>query len=542
MRLLDVSTMQLKEFVDDEIPPYAILSHTWGDGEVSINDLAAPYVDQKPGFQKIRYICTQAQRDGIQFAWCDTCCIDKSSSAELSESINSMFRYYANAHFCYAYLVDVTTKMPGPFEQQFAKSRWFQRGWTLQELIAPERVIFFAKGWVELGGKDNLEDKIVRITGVPGSVLCWPWTVQSYSIARRMSWASNRTTTRIEDEAYSLFGILEVNMPLVYGEGRNAFRRLQEELIKRSHDESIFSHSGPNILADRPAAFKDSKHIVPLKHAELHQPFSMTSRGVYIELRLVHGKNENTTDKNLPLYGVLNCHYKGDYDNYYAIPLQCIDRPDTFVRSSGPPLRIPEVEALRSERRKIYIELREPRRVTVSCILQCDFARKHGYVFNFGQSANNYGTTFAVDGQIMTLYLNPRSLSRWACMRFSFDHFRPEQEFDGLVFFDLACDKIGVWIQQRSVPLDRWTKGEYDSKFEGWKAEGSPQAYSTDLEIETDSYRQKVKVEAEIRLEERLKEKVWILDVSRSTPGKKRRIISSDVSCGILLRNLWNHN
>lgn len=164
----------------------------------------------------------------------------------------------------------------------------------------------------ELAGKSDLINEIFEITGIPIAVLHWPGTVQSYSIARRMSWASDRKTTRAEDEAYSLLGIFDVNMPLVYGEGRNAFPRLQEELLRRSDDESVFVHSEPNILAQHPAAFPDSRRIVPLKRTEFPQPFSMTNIGIYIKLLLLQKDAEHGADMKSSVYGVLNCHRKND--------------------------------------------------------------------------------------------------------------------------------------------------------------------------------------------------------------------------------------
>lgn len=147
MRLIDLYSMRLREFVGDQIPPYGILSHTWGDGEVTFTDFKAGNAKDKLGFEKIHCLCTQAKLDGLEFVWCDTCCTDKSSSAELSESINSMFKWYQNAEICYAHLSDVYTGEPGFFERQFGKSRWFQRGWTLQELIAPKPVRFYGNDW-----------------------------------------------------------------------------------------------------------------------------------------------------------------------------------------------------------------------------------------------------------------------------------------------------------------------------------------------------------------------------------------------------------
>src|SRR5271163_802044 len=246
MRLLKVEEdgeFSLIEFIVDKIPRYAILSHTWGaDGEeVTYEDLTRGTGKSKAGYQKIRFCEKQAANDGLKYFWVDTCCIDKSSSAELTEAINSMFRWYRNAVKCYVYLSDVSTlrhfendDLPRPtWKLAFRKSRWFTRGWTLQELIAPKSVEFFSKEGVLLGDKTTLEQLIHEITTVPVDVLRGA-PVSKFPIEERMRWTANRNTKRREDRAYCLLGIFRVYMPLIYGEGDNAFTRLEEEIYKPS--------------------------------------------------------------------------------------------------------------------------------------------------------------------------------------------------------------------------------------------------------------------------------------------------------------------
>jgi hypothetical protein len=171
------------------------------------------------------------------------CCIDKTSSAELSEAINSMFRWYEKAETCYAYLSDVPDGaglVPAQVRARFAASRWFTRGWTLQELIAPRYVLFFSRHWKYFGTKESLCDQISAITGIDTDTLLGAG-LEHVSVARKMSWASCRNTTRIEDSAYCLLGLFDVNMPLLYGEGQKAFQRLQEEILRSSHDYSLFA-------------------------------------------------------------------------------------------------------------------------------------------------------------------------------------------------------------------------------------------------------------------------------------------------------------
>jgi hypothetical protein len=247
MRLLQLNkageVSLLNDNIGDDVPPYAILSHTWGaDGEeVTYKDLMNGTGKGKAGYNKIRFCGEQAKRDGLQYFWVDTCCIDKSSSAELQEAINSMFRWYRDATKCYVYLSDVSSATleasdmsDQPWEAAFRKSRWFTRGWTLQELIAPSSVEFFTKEGVELGSRSSLERYIHEVTGIPIKALRGH-NLADFSVHERMIWAEKRNTTRQEDKAYSLLGIFGVHLPLIYGEGREgAVRRLREEIQKAS--------------------------------------------------------------------------------------------------------------------------------------------------------------------------------------------------------------------------------------------------------------------------------------------------------------------
>ncbi len=188
--------------------------------------------------------------------WIDTCCIDKSSSAELSEAINSMFRWYGDAEVCYAFLSDVDAdENPNLLPSSFRNSRWFTRGWTLQELIAPGVVYFYGAGWEQIGSRDTLLDLIVSITKIHASYFT-SGDVTQFSAAQKMAWASNRNTTRVEDAAYSLLGLFDINMPLLYGEGSRAFARLQEEILRQSEDDSLLTHNHADILAPSPWWFR----------------------------------------------------------------------------------------------------------------------------------------------------------------------------------------------------------------------------------------------------------------------------------------------
>lgn len=263
MWLIDVQSYKLKYFQDvSQVDcKYAILSHRWEDDEVSHSDMTSRWdrlrLRRMKGWYKIQKCCEQAAKEGLPFAWVDTCCIDKTSSAELQEAINSMFRWYADAKACYVFMSDV--KMATPEESQdasaesrtlsaFKKSQWFSRGWTLQELLAPKDLTFYDREWYSLGTRSQRRSIVREITGIPEPFLIGfnpEWTLNTdVCIAEVMIWASGRKTTRIEDKAYSLLGIFGVSMPMLYGEGTRAFSRLQEQLLSTRDDQTIFAWTG----------------------------------------------------------------------------------------------------------------------------------------------------------------------------------------------------------------------------------------------------------------------------------------------------------
>ena len=296
MYLLNTSTFQLHRFLSDEVPPYVILSHTWGDGEVLFQDLEKPrlHYRQLKGFSKIEKCCALARSDGWEFVWIDNCCIDQKSSAELSEAINSMYRWYKAAIVCYAYLADISVSVgrtDAP-KKKLRESRWFTRGWTLQELLAPKFVTFYDRDWIDVGTKHSLQHLISDATGIDISHLFDP---DPASAAAKMSWASSRETTRPEDIAYSLLGLFDVNMPLLYGEGATkAFERLQHEIIRSKDDESIFAWLTPmhyngqlygGMLAPSPECFSRSGNIVCIGLPGFYGPrLTLSSSGISLEL------------------------------------------------------------------------------------------------------------------------------------------------------------------------------------------------------------------------------------------------------------------
>ncbi|KAI0016500.1 HET-domain-containing protein [Xylariomycetidae sp. FL0641] len=293
MRLVNVKTLNLEEYHGDRIPPYAILSHTWREEEANFKGWQQGIRSRKTaGNRKIQEACRLARNDRFQYLWCDTSCIDKSSSVELSEAINSMFAWYRRAAICYAYLDDIDGEDEGATSLRLC--RYWKRGWTLQELLAPRKMTFFDKKWQPLGSRTDLGSVISSITGIPRQCLVYPNEVFGASIAQRMSWLSKRQTTRLEDKAYCMLGIFDLNMPLLYGEGSKAFVRLQEELIRVSNDHTIFCWDWLgeyvpvqwcSMLAPSPEVYEFAGVWQPCgSQAGEISKFSMTNSGLAIEL------------------------------------------------------------------------------------------------------------------------------------------------------------------------------------------------------------------------------------------------------------------
>ncbi|CAI6225713.1 unnamed protein product [Periconia digitata] len=239
MRLLrfdQAGRLLLTDFSGKTTPPYAILSHRWGNSEVLFTDIVNRNYEEKEGYRKIKFCAEQAVKDQLQYFWIDTCCIDKWNLSELSRSINSMFCWYKDAKRCYVFLPDVSVPTAtaiapkSDWEASFRASEWFRRGWTLQELIAPESVEFFSLEGQRIGDKRSLEQLVHEISNVPTEALqgiC----IEKFTIKERIEWAKNRETTEEEDTIYCLLGVLGVSMPSSYGEGREKARiRLEAEL------------------------------------------------------------------------------------------------------------------------------------------------------------------------------------------------------------------------------------------------------------------------------------------------------------------------
>ncbi|KAK7968011.1 uncharacterized protein PG986_002288 [Apiospora aurea] len=318
MRLINTTKIELVDA--NEEARYAILSHRWEEEEVTLQEIqelsrrqwskavshTANAIRAKKGYIKLKSFAALALREGYEYIWVDTCCIDKTSSAELSEAINSMYRWYRKADKCYAYLSDVKhgyhDKIGGVFYLLCSESRWFTRGWTLQELVAPAKLSFYGADWKYLGSKNDDEDiqfDLKKITGINIRVLDGSLQIFDVSVAERMKWASKRETSRPEDLAYSLLGIFDANMPLLYGEGgAKAFIRLQEEILRSSNDHTIFAWRLPHenskkkefhgLLAPYPRCFDGVESFRPLPPvvSQMSTVWATTNQGMHLSLFL----------------------------------------------------------------------------------------------------------------------------------------------------------------------------------------------------------------------------------------------------------------
>ncbi|OBT51768.1 hypothetical protein VE04_08199 [Pseudogymnoascus sp. 24MN13] len=328
MWLLNVQTKKLEEFFGEKIPKYAILSHTWGENEASFKDVKRN--GYRSGSPKIHGSCAQAQAIGLEYIWIDTCCIDKRSSSELLEAISSMWDWYNKATICFAYLSDVPdgdNYMED--DSAFSSSRWFKRGWTLQELIAPPVVRFYNASWQFIGKKSEHQDDhqfTLKISNITVAMRC--------SVAEKMSWAAGRETTRPEDVAYSLLGIFGLNGSMA--------AIITTNVLYLHHRRQILQYAGAEHRVEV-GEFKPSH-------------FSLTNMGLHIEMRIC------SLDIVGGSLGLLNCSpFVGIYRDSpksIALPLISSTRyPNCFSRAEGcAPVLVPSNLFSESVESHIYID------------------------------------------------------------------------------------------------------------------------------------------------------------------------------------------
>ncbi|KAF4875144.1 Vegetative incompatibility protein HET-E-1 [Colletotrichum siamense] len=364
MRLINVDTLALEEFFGNDVPRYAILSHTWGPDEVSFQDWKTMAVArERTGFQKIELARRHAFSQDIGYLWIDTNCINKDSSAELAEAINSMFAWYRDAEICYAYLSDVSeaedcdeAASKDALLSRVSQSQWFTRGWTLQELLAPRQVLFFSREWRQVGTRKSLVETISKVTGISTAYLVYKRKriapISGASVAERMSWLSCRKTSRVEDMAYCMLGIFDINMPLLYGEGSRAFTRLQEEILRISTDESLFCwswndddpRSWTSMLAPSPRNFRSAREYHPARDESSRPvPYSMTNFGLSIQLPIIRLAEMPRSDVWLRPFEYIAVLSAGTTDGHLVgIPLEKTPTLDTYkvVRDCPRPIAL----------------------------------------------------------------------------------------------------------------------------------------------------------------------------------------------------------
>jgi hypothetical protein len=305
-----------------------------------------------------------------------------------------MYSWYENSAVCYTWLGDVSEHNPRShlYEDEISESRWFTRGWTLQELIAPKEMHFFNKDWKFLGDKRTLLPILTKVTKIPHNVLKDSSQRTFSSVARKMSWAGNRETTRVEDVAYSLFGIFEVNMPLLYGEGQRAFIRLQEEILKETSDQSILAWNpidsdgmylkelSGSVLAASPKAFVGSENVVSFPSTAGRQPHLITNRGLRIEAPILTGVSRSIMHN----VAILDCHLENDFSGPIGIPLFETPEGSVFLRRlrDGKITKYSTTQVEGAEVRMIYIAKHVPeeiRQCPNTCVIRAVSMKAYGY-------------------------------------------------------------------------------------------------------------------------------------------------------------------
>ena len=332
MRFLNTKTLRFEEVADsslgEEQNRYAILSHRWGaaQDEISFADInESQDISHKKGFAKMKGFCDVAASLGYRYGWDDTCCINKGDSSELSEAINSMYRWYRGSSVCIVYLEDI----PG---KSIMDSRWFDRGWTLQELIAPAAAEFYDRHWNHIQSKSDVVADLSSKTNIPEDVLTGRTSPSQCSVAQRMSWAARRETTRVEDRAYCLLGIFDVSMPQIYGEREKAFLRLQRAISQQSKDESIFAWSM--------GLEKDEKDytglLAPSPLSYLHCGDVISTRGStgFVETNGELSMTLKTSPHSMEtFYAILNCTHIANPDSRIAILLTRLPTENEYLRA-----------------------------------------------------------------------------------------------------------------------------------------------------------------------------------------------------------------
>ena len=531
MRLLNVHTMKLHTFYNEKIPPYAILSHTWlaDDEEVSFSQIQTPEACRHMlGFRKIEFLCGQAKEDGYEWAWMDTCGIDKTSSAELSEAINSMFAWYREAQVCYVYLADVDYEEKDDRSECDADaagwmaSRWWSRAWTLQEFLAPKIVTFYDARWKRIGDKTDKAYGIELRTGIDEETLRDPQLMFNRSVAQRMSWAAKRQATRTEDIAYSLLGIFEINMPLLYGEGARAFLRLQQQILRTVNDQSLFAWgfipmtteemakeflfpslpaSQYGLFADMPSRFANCGKIVSYHRHGYSSDISVFNGALHLEMPLARapGYPRRLSDHHDPQaadfgysIGLLPCGFSGNPEYLIGIILARISGNHQFARerlgSDIFTFLVPSKIALESQTKSIWVgdgRFAHPANFDLRSELRCSI------VLKLTPLPCTYTFVGALPGQVKwdddaTLHL-PQDRNRWP-ERVAIGLFNPKTcHFICIVLrLNLVSGEPAIQLTRSKVPEGK-VHGELEIRYRSqYDQQWSSKANVDECHVETE--------------------------------------------------------
>ncbi|KAK0621927.1 cytochrome P450 [Bombardia bombarda] len=429
MLLLNTTTYALERVARPD--KYAILSHTWEADEVTFDDMKSlDEAKRKGGWSKVQQACrVAAEISRCKYIWIDSCCIDKSSSAELSEAINSMFSYYQDAEVCYVYLSDLLDSSGSGIRLNLSRCRWFTRGWTLQELVAPRMIIFYNHRWDFIGSKQSLMDQLVNITNIDRSVLVDASVLSTVPVGRRMGWAAKRQTTRVEDAAYCLLGIFDVNMPMIYGEGGKAFIRLQEAIALTTNDLSLFAWSdeSPNpwhqsyqgIFARSPVQFSDC-HLLE----NVHDPLEYNTRSLAITNRGVEFQTSLQSDRENGDYLMfLHCRQGtagyGPSGEVETIAIRLLKTPNGFIRHRSDVV-FHDLTIVR-----IFLQWHRLRHVpgpflnSLTSLVQVKKVYEGGYHLYLDGLAKKYGPLVRI-GPNEVMFSDPETLQRLSAIRSPF--------------------------------------------------------------------------------------------------------------------------
>jgi hypothetical protein len=407
MRLIHTEKREVHDFLDAlSIPRYVALSYSWAADEVGRGDLRdTSLASEKLSLQKLKEFCREAGNLSFEWLWVDTVCVDRSSTAELSEAINSMFKWFRQSGACIVYLSDVD--YVGNVQEQeknIRQSRWMRRSWTLQELIAPKNMYFYAANWMMIGTKESLLPLLSEVTQVDKAVLENADHLSDYSIGRIMSWAANRETRRVEDIAYSLLGLFGVSMPVIYGEGHTAFTRLQEKIFQRTDDATLFAWQSSNsnhmyrgLFAQSPfefAHFATRSNGTPLR---IHGDVYFSHGGVTIEsdFRVLAG-----VERDLVL--LLWDETLSDDRPYFGIVFHDCD--GRFVRPA--PQLILSHPDLPKQAKRIRIQCEVDLRSSIGCAKELARFSADLNAFKTASGANTSRPTGSLDRSILPLSYN----------------------------------------------------------------------------------------------------------------------------------------